>query len=262
MKQAEFIDSHAHLYLKQFDQDRAEVIKSAKNAGITRILLPNIDLDTIDAMHLMSDPEDSICDAMMGLHPCSVKPDFHEVLDQMEKCFEQREYVAVGETGVDLYWDVTYQKEQIEAFKRQIDWAKAMQLPIVIHSRDSLDLNIGIIEELQDGRLTGVFHCFNGNVDQAQRIVDCGFMMGLGGVVTFKNSGMSEVLDQISKDHVILETDAPYLTPVPFRGKRNESAYVRHVAQFLSGKWAMSLEEVGLLTCQNTRKLFSSLLTA
>lgn len=250
------IDTHTHLYLSQFDDDIHDVIQRAVDSGVLKLLLPNIDMETISSMTRLTIDFPDICHAMMGLHPCSVGKDYKEVLKKMEAMLAEGKWIAIGETGVDLYWDTTYRDDQIKSFRTQIQWAKEMQLPIVIHSRDSLDLNIGIIEEMQDGRLTGVFHCFNGTVDQGKRIVDAGMMMGLGGVITFKNAGMKDILPQLNKDNYVLETDAPYLAPVPFRGKRNEPIYMLETAQYLAECLGMSNEEIAFLTTQNALKLF------
>ena len=193
---------------------------------------------------------------MMGLHPCSVKEDFHRELDLIVTELDKRKYYGIGETGIDLYWDVTFKTEQIEAFEFQINLAKEHDLPIIIHSRDSLDLTIEIIEKHHDSSLKGIFHCFNGNIDQAQRIQKVGFMMGLGGVITFKNAKMGEVVNQMDPEFIVLETDAPYLSPVPYRGKRNESSYVLHVAEKLAEFKSISIEEVASFTTNNAKRLF------
>jgi TatD DNase family protein len=256
MHRGTLIDTHTHLYLSQFDDDIHIVIQRAVESGILKMLLPNIDLGTISSMMKLTIDYPDVCHAMMGLHPCSVGPEYIEVLKEMEAMLADGSWIAIGETGVDLYWDTTYQEDQINSFRSHIEWAKEMQIPIVIHSRDSLDLNIGIIEEMQDGRLTGVFHCFNGTVDQGKRIVDAGMMMGLGGVVTFKNAKMKDVLPELSKAHIVLETDAPYLAPVPFRGKRNEPGYMIETAQYLAECLEMSYEKLALLTTRNALRLF------
>ncbi len=251
------IDTHAHLYLDQFSSDIGEVVRRAEAAGVSKILLPNIDQATDADMLALAADYPGQCYPMMGLHPCSVKEDYREVLDQVENMlFGEGKWVGVGETGIDLYWDTTFRKEQEISFRRHIEWARELGLPIVIHSRESLDLNIGIIEEMQDGRLTGVFHCFNGTADQAMRIRDAGMMIGLGGVITFRNSGMHQVLPQLDLSTVVLETDAPYLSPVPFRGKRNESSYLKHTAEFLAESMGMTLPEIAGMTTGNALRLF------
>lgn len=251
------IDTHAHLYLDQFSKDIGEVLERAESAGVSKILLPNIDQATEGEMLALASDYPGQCYPMMGLHPCSVKEDYKHVLDHVENAlFGEGKWVGVGETGIDLYWDSTFREEQEISFRRHIEWARDLGLPIVIHSRESLDLNIGIIEEMQDGRLTGVFHCFNGTADQAARIRDAGMMMGLGGVITFKNSGMHKVLSRLDLSSVVLETDAPYLSPVPFRGKRNESSYVKHTAEFLAASLDMELAEIAGITTGNALRLF------
>ena len=252
------IDTHAHLYLNQFDKDRAQVIKRALDADIRKIFLPNIDLSTIESMHQMEVDFPEVCYSMMGLHPCSVKPDYKKVLSEMEKNLDKRNYIGIGETGIDLFWDKTYQKEQEESFRRHLEWGRDKNLPVVIHSRDSLALNIKIVKEMQDGRLSAVFHCFNGTVDQANEIADLNCYLGLGGVFTFKNAGLKEITKYLPFEKIVLETDAPYLTPSPHRGKRNESAYTLLVANVLSTELGMSIEAVMKFTTKNALALFSS----
>ncbi len=230
----EFIDTHAHLYTAQFDDDREEMLDRARALEIKRFYLPNIDSSTIKAMLDLEAAHPQDCHAMMGVHPCSIKSDFKKELATAEEWLQKRSFVGIGEIGIDLYWDKTFIEEQKAAFRTQINWAKDLGIPFVIHSRDSLDLTIEIVAEEQDGKLNGIFHCFGGSVEQARKIIDLGFYMGIGGVLTFKKAGLDIILKDIELDHLVLETDAPYLAPSPYRGKRNESAYIRQIADRLA----------------------------
>ena len=254
-----YIDTHAHLYLEQFDEDRDQVIQSARDEGVNKLLLPNIDKRTTRAMLDMETQYPGICYPMMGLHPCSVDASYRDQLNHVEEWLGKHQFCAVGEIGTDLYWDKTYKEEQELCFRQQLRWAAEMNLPVVIHSRDSLDWSIQIVEEEQKGSLTGVFHCFNGTVEQGKRIVDVGFVMGIGGVVTFKNAGVDKVVADLPLSHMVLETDAPYLTPVPHRGKRNESAYIPLVAQKLAEVLQTDLSEVMEQTTKNAESVFEGI---
>ncbi len=237
--------------------DIEDVLDSCMDYQVNRIYLPNIDRSSVEALHEISDRFPNQCFPQMGLHPCSVKADYKEQLAFLYKQFKDRNYTAVGEIGIDLYWDKTYVNEQVKAFKTQVEWARDMRLPLVIHSRDSLDMTIDLITELQKGDLTGIFHCFNGTVDQAKKIEDTGFMMGMGGVITFKNSGMAEVVSKINLDLLVLETDAPYLTPTPYRGKRNVSSYIPIIAEKLAAIKECSIEKVAEITTINANKIYN-----
>lgn len=250
------IDTHAHLYLKQFKEDISDVITRAKDSNVKKIFLPNIDRESVVDLHELCDKYPNTCFPLMGLHPCSVKENYKEELDIVQNLLNERKYWGVGETGIDLYWDKTFQKEQVEAFEFQIGLAKEHQLPVIIHSRDSLDLTIEIIEQLNDESLTGVFHCFNGTIDQAQRILDTGFFMGLGGVITFKNSRLDEMLKFIPINSIVLETDAPYLSPVPYRGKRNESSYLGFVLDKLAEIKILERTTIAKTTTENAKNLY------
>ncbi|MCB0665792.1 MAG: TatD family hydrolase [Saprospiraceae bacterium] len=252
-----YIDTHAHLYLEQFDEDRNEVIQSARDQGIDKIFMPNVDLSTIEAMHEVARDYPSVCFPMMGLHPCSVHQEFEKDLQEIEAYFTKQKYIAVGEIGIDLYWDKSYYQQQIEAFKIQVQWAMSRRLPIVIHSRESIDEILDILEGLALPDLQGVFHCFTGDKTQAARIRDLGFYLGIGGVVTFKNGGLDKSLSAPDLKHVILETDAPYLTPHPYRGKRNESAYIPLIAEKLAQILHVSESELGIQTTENALRLFT-----
>lgn len=254
--QLPMIDTHCHLYAEAFDVDRSDMIHRAIATGVSRMLLPNIDLESIDGMHQLVSEFPALCYPMMGLHPCSVTSGYKATLDHMANLLAQNQYVGIGETGTDLFWDKTFIEEQKDAFKAQISWAKELGLPIVIHSRETLDLNIEIIAEAQDGRLQGIFHCFTGSVEQALRIDALGFKIGIGGVSTFKNGGLDKVLPQIPAAMMVLETDAPYLAPVPYRGKRNESAYLSIIAERLAQILTISTGEVAELTTRNAMAVF------
>lgn len=256
MQRPKFIDTHAHIYLPQFEKDISAVVDRALDAGVEKILMPNIDLPSMDSMLALADRFPGVCYPMMGLHPCAVDAGYVVVLEQVEHHLYHGTWAGVGETGIDHHWDRTFDNEQEISFRRHIEWAKDLGLPIVIHSRESLDLNISLVEEMQDGRLKGVFHCFNGTERQAGRIRDAGLMMGLGGVITFKNSGMREVLPHLDLDSVILETDAPYLSPAPFRGERNESSYLLKTAEFLADCLGTGLSEIAMKTTENAIRLF------
>ncbi|MDZ4821924.1 MAG: TatD family hydrolase [Flavobacteriales bacterium] len=251
------VDTHAHLYLPQFDEDREAMIQRAIEAGVEKIFLPNIDLDTIPLMHSLCDRFPQNCFPMMGLHPCDVNEDFQSVLAQMRLMFSERKYWAVGETGIDLYWDKTKLDLQIASFKIQIEWAKELSLPIVIHARESFDEIFSVLDEVNDERLTGVFHCFTGNEAQAKHIDGYGgFMFGFGGVLTHEKSGLSETVKQIQPEKIVLETDSPFLAPMPHRGKRNESAYVRIVVEKLATVLGRSIHDVESITTRNSERLF------
>ena len=251
-----WIDTHAHLYLKQFDEDREQVLQRARATGVERILLPDIDEGSTNSLWELVDSNPEMCFGMSGLHPCSVAADFKSQLLHVEKIARNRTCIAIGEIGLDYYWDTSKVAEQQAAFEWQIQFAKELGLPIVIHSRDSLDDTIGTVEKMQDGHLRGVFHCFNGSLEQMKRIEEVGFQMGLGGVITFKNAKMDDVIQQIRLDHIVFETDAPYLSPVPYRGKRNESSYVPHVARHFSEKRGIDISEVERISTENAMKLF------
>ncbi|MFB1004152.1 MAG: TatD family hydrolase [Bacteroidia bacterium] len=249
------IDTHAHLYAEEFDEDRDAVLARAKEAGIQQVLLPNIDETTIDRLNSLAKSSD-ICVPMMGLHPCYVKENYKEQLQTIKKEFTKNDYIAVGEIGIDLYWDKTTQPYQEAAFLEQCKWAEEMKLPIAIHSRESTDLIIELIKRNSFQELTGVFHCFGGSKEQAKEIIDMGFLLGIGGVVTFKNSTLREELKDISLDKIIVETDSPYLAPVPYRGKRNETSYIIEVVKQLSYVFDVPEQEIKKRTTENALALF------
>lgn len=252
------IDTHAHIYAEEFEGDIMEVLDRANSSGVRKILLPNIDVESIESLKAMVQLEhDIIIHAMMGLHPCSVKEDYKAQLKVIESELRSGDYLAVGEIGMDLYWDKTKRAEQEDAFRIQCAWATELYLPIAIHCRESTDEIIQILKEyLRANTLSGVFHCFGGSVEQAAEILDLGFYLGIGGVLTFKYSNLREVLKSVPLDKIMLETDAPYLAPVPYRGKRNEPSYVREVASALSEVYNVSLDEIIEATSHNASELF------
>lgn len=249
------IDTHAHLYLSDFDTDRDTMLARAQEAGVERIFLPAIDSSTHEAM-INLEIAHPFCRAMMGVHPCYIKSNYREELDKAKSWWKERSFIAVGEIGLDFYWDRTFEKEQYIAFREQIEWALLKNVPIVIHSRNATLACVEVLKEYKNTSLQGVFHCFSGSVEEAREIIKLGFYLGIGGVLTYKNAGIAQVLEQLPLDQVILETDAPYLTPVPHRGKRNESAYVSLVAEKLATIKGMSYEQVATLTTQNAERLF------
>lgn len=253
----EFIDTHAHLYLPQFDEDRDAMMQRALLQGVKKIYLPNIDSSTIEDMLTMVTGYPTICHAMIGLHPGSVNESFRQELDIVTEWLEQQAFSAIGEIGTDLYWNTTFRDQQVDCFKAQISLAMQCNLPIIIHSRETLDLNIDIVSQIQDGSLRGIFHCFTGTKEQANRILDLGFMLGIGGVITFKNSGLSEVVEALPLESIVLETDAPYLTPHPYRGQRNESGHIRLIADKIALCKNESLENIARVTTLNARRLFA-----
>lgn len=251
------IDTHAHLYSSKFDHDRSDMVRRAIAAGVTRMYLPNIDSESIDAMLALEAEFPEHCFAMMGLHPSHVKPDrYEQELDLVEDWLGRRQWAGVGETGIDLYWDKTTLPIQQIAFARQIEWAKDLGRPIIIHSRESNEECLALVKAGQDGRLRGIFHCFSGTVEQAKRMIDLGFMLGIGGTLTYAKSELPAVLREIPLEHLVLETDAPYLPPVPHRGKRNESAYVRLVAEMLSEVKVLPVAEIARATTANALRMF------
>jgi len=257
MIRMELIDTHAHLYEEQFKDDIGSVVQRAQDAGVAKALMPNVDSASISGLHHVAEKFQGICLPMMGLHPCYVKENFREELKIMEEKLRTGKYVAVGETGLDYYWDLTFKEQQKASFCQQVEWAKELQLPIVIHSRNSFDDLVEILKPLKNGSLRGVFHCFTGTLEDAKKVIDLGFYMGIGGVVTYKNSGLDKVVEKIDLKHLVLETDSPYLPPVPHRGKRNETSYVKLVAEKIAQVKNISLEEVAAITSSNAYALFN-----
>lgn len=253
-----FIDTHTHLFGEAFDEDRTEIVQNAIKSGVEKMLLPNIDVASIDKVFKLAQQFPANCYPMMGLHPGSVGENYQADLVEIKKALFSNPCVAVGEIGMDLYWDKTFISEQADAFRTQILWSKELKLPIVIHARDAFDEIFEIVDELNDNDLTGVFHCFTGNEQQAKHILNYGgFKLGIGGVVTYKKSELPEVLKSIDLEALILETDSPYLPPVPFRGKRNESSYLLHVAEKLEEIYQVPLKVIADQTTKNALELFN-----
>jgi len=252
-------DTHAHIYLPEFAETRKEMLDRAEKEGVKQILLPAIDSESHAALIRLAKEFPGQCRPMMGLHPCYVKENYREELKIARDYLEKGGFVAVGEIGLDFYWDKTFTEQQYLAFEEQIRWALEFDLPIAIHSRNSTDECIDVVRRNQNGKLKGVFHCFSGNAEQAQQIMDLGFYLGIGGVVTFKNGGLDKVFETIGLDKVVLETDAPYLAPVPFRGKRNEPSYLKVVGGKRAGLKDVSIERVAGVTEMNVRTLFGRL---
>ncbi len=250
-------DTHTHLYLDAFETDRQQVVERSIAQGVTSMLLPNIDNGSLDALIALSDQYPGHCFPMVGLHPTSVRTDYEAELEKLFSRFEERRFIAIGEIGIDLYWDRTFFPQQQSAFRIQLEFALKTGLPVVIHSRDSFDAIMSILVDYKNSGLSGVFHCFTGTLEEAQRAVDAGFKLGIGGVVTFKNSGLDKVVKEIELKHLLLETDSPFLAPLPFRGKRNESAYINLIANKLSEIKQLTKEEVARATTQNAIDLFN-----
>ena len=249
-------DTHTHLYSEQFDDDRVEVIERALAAGVTRFFIPAIDSSYTNAMYALEASYPNHMFLMTGVHPCHVKADYLEELAHVKEQLNSREFVAIGEIGIDLYWDQSTLKPQQEMFRLQIQLAKQYKLPIVIHCRDAFDEVFQVLEEEKGPELFGIFHCFTGTLDQAQKAISYNMKLGIGGVATFKNGKIDQFLNQISLGHIVLETDAPYLSPVPFRGKRNESSYILNVLEKLSEIYAVSSDEIALITTENSKSIF------
>ncbi|MCC7301607.1 MAG: TatD family hydrolase [Bacteroidia bacterium] len=251
------IDTHTHLYLPEFDADRDLIIRRAMEAGVNRFYMPNIDGDSIPALFMLADQYPESCFPMMGLHPCSVANRYAEDLKVVEYWLGKRKFSAVGEIGIDLYWDKTYYEQQKDAFRHQLRLARRYSLPVVIHTRNSFEETYQVIREERWDGMRGIFHCFSGSADQARRVLELGcFMLGIGGVITFRNSGLDKLIGEVGVASVVLETDAPYLAPVPHRGKRNEPAFLTHVVARLSEITGKTAAEVTTLTSENALKIF------
>lgn len=253
----QIIDTHNHIYLPEFDSDREEVVERAIAAGVSSILMPNIDSSSVEPMLSAERQYQGFCLPMMALHPTSVKENYRDEIAVVEKALKEHRYFGIGETGIDLYWDKTFIREQIISFRRHLELAEEYGLPVVIHARESLEVIIDEILSFGEGRVKGVFHAFPGSAGDARRVTDMGFMIGIGGVVTFRNGRQGEAASAAGIDNIVLETDAPYLAPVPYRGKRNEPAYLTHVTDKLSEVFAISPAEVGDRTSANARRLFN-----
>ena len=252
-------DTHIHLYADEFDTDREQLIQDAVALGVSRFFLPNIDSTSVEGMFRLCEKLRGVCYPMMGLHPCSVDANYETELQSIRHQLETHRdsVIAIGETGLDYYWDLTYIAEQEKAFRVQAEWAMEFDLPIVIHSRNSTDALIKILADIGDTRLKGVFHCFSGNLEQAEAIIGLGFYLGIGGVVTFKNGGLDKIIPSLPMEKLVLETDGPYLAPAPHRGKRNVPEYLRLVAEKVAAVKGISLEEIARITSANANNLFS-----
>ena len=249
-------DTHTHLYSDQFDEDRNEMILRAKNAGVSRFFIPAIDSSTSEAMFQLEKNYPKDVFLMMGLHPTSVNENYEEELEFVKNWIDKRPFFAIGEIGIDLYWDKSFLKQQQEAFKTQIQWAKEKKLPIVIHCREAFDEIFEVLKTEKSDDLRGIFHCFTGTKEQALQAISYNMKLGIGGVVTFKNGKIDQFLHEIDLKHIVLETDAPYLAPVPYRGKRNESAYITNVIDKLVDIYGLSFKEIAKITTQNSKEVF------
>lgn len=252
-----FVDTHTHLYLENFDEDRKHVVEKAIEKGVKYMLLPNIDSESFDDMESLHHLFPKNCLAMMGLHPTSVKEDYETELEKVETEIKSGKYIAVGEIGIDLFWDKTFEGQQKDAFRRQLKLAKQYMLPVSIHTRDAFEQIYSIVKEELTVDLKGVFHCFTGTAEEAALIMETGFKMGIGGVLTFKNSKLQDVIKSVPMEYLVLETDAPFLTPTPFRGKRNESSYIPLIAQKLAEIKGLSLQDVSQKTTENAFSVFN-----
>lgn len=250
-------DTHTHLYYETDEEKQALLFQRCFDNQIERLFLPNVDVSSIAKIDDLVKKYPNNCFAMSGLHPCDVKEGYQDVLNEIYQSIEGRKIYAIGEIGIDLYWDKTTLAIQQDAFRQQIKWAKAMQLPIVIHCREAFDEVFEILEEEKGDDLRGILHCFTGNLDQALKCIELGFYLGIGGVVTYKKAGLDEVLMQVPIEHLVLETDSPYLAPVPYRGKPNESSYLIHIAQRVADIYNISVEEVAEITTANSIKIFN-----
>lgn len=249
-------DTHTHLYAEQFNEDRVEVVQRAIKNGVKRFFIPAIDSATTERMFALKEQFPDHMFLMMGLHPTHVKENYLEELQHVKKWLDKRNFYAVGEIGMDLYWDKTFLQQQQDAFKQQINWAKEKNLPIVIHCRDAFDEIFEVLEDVKDDKLFGILHCFTGNLEQAKKAISYHMKLGIGGVATFKNGKIDKFLDQIPLKDIVLETDAPYLAPTPYRGKRNESSYLLKVAEKVSDIYQIPLKDVAEQTTKNSKDIF------
>ena len=250
------IDSHCHLYVEAFEADIEKVIENAINNGVSKFYMPAIDMKYTVSMHQLEEKYPGKCFAMAGLHPCSIKEYYGEEINHVKTLLEQRKFCAIGEAGLDFHWDKTFVKQQYECLEIQIELALKYKIPIILHTRNATEETIEVIKKYKNTSLTGIFHCYSGSYEQTKKIIDLGFYIGIGGVLTYKNAGLGEVLSQFDLNNILLETDAPYLSPVPYRGKRNEPAYIKNVAEKLAEIKNISLEEVDKITTANAEKIF------
>ncbi|MEO8764307.1 MAG: TatD family hydrolase [Ginsengibacter sp.] len=251
------VDTHTHLYLKEFSEDIDEVMRRAVAEGVEKFYLPAIDSLQAPALLDLEKRFPGRCMAMAGLHPCSVKDNYQDELDKVATMLGERKFAAIGEAGLDFYWDTSFRKEQYESLHIQAEWAMQYNLPLVLHTRNAMQETIDAVKVYAGKGLTGIFHCFSGTLQNAKDIIQLGFYLGIGGVITYKNSGLAEVIKEVSLERIVLETDAPYLTPVPYRGKRNESSYIKYVVQKIAETKNIPVEEVADTTSKNAEKIFS-----
>lgn len=249
-------DTHTHLYYETDESKRAALVERCRENNISRLFLPNVDAASVSMVFSLLNSYPDMCYPMLGLHPCSIKANWDEELNTISQSVHQHKIVAIGEIGIDLYWDKTLLTEQVQAFKKQIQWAKELNLPIVIHCRDAFNEVFEVLEQENDENLFGIFHCFTGTLEQANKVIGLGFYLGIGGVVTYKNAGLDKIIPQIGLNHIVLETDSPYLTPVPYRGKPNESSYLIYVAKKVAELHQTDLETVAHITTENSVKVF------
>jgi TatD DNase family protein len=252
------IDTHCHLYVAEILQDIEQIVDRGKRAGVAAFYLPAIDSSTHQDMIKLEERYPGMCYAMIGLHPCSVKHDYEKELLVVEQLLQQRKFVAIGETGLDFYWDKSFINEQYKALEQQIEWALCYDLPLVLHTRNATQETIDVIKKYKDSKLKGIFHCFGGSLQEANQIIESNFLLGIGGVVTYKNSGLAEVIRDIDLSSIVLETDAPYLAPAPYRGKRNESSYLPSIAKKIAEVKGVTIEEVDNITSANAKKMFAT----
>lgn len=257
LMQKELVDTHCHLYLDEFASDLQQVLERAERAGVKRIYLPAIDGNHQKQLVKLQKTYVDRCYSMLGLHPCYVNADFKTELKQIRESVEGGDYVAIGEIGLDYYWSREFDKEQMLAFREQIALARAYALPIVIHSRNSMDDCLQVVKEEKANGISGIFHCFSGTYENAMDIIECGMVLGIGGVITYKNSGLAEVVARVPLDYLVLETDAPYLTPIPYRGKRNEPGYLEYIVKKIAEVKNISVEEVAEVTTKNANTVFN-----
>lgn len=256
MQQSILVDTHCHLYDDSFESDTDAMIKRALDARVQKMVLPNIDIHSIDSMLSLSNRYPEYCFPLMGLHPCYVKEDYNNQLASVKQWLDQKNFYGIGEIGLDYYWDLTFREQQLKAFRVQLEWSMELELPVSIHSRESIQDCLDMVREVGNGKIRGVFHCFGGSVAQAREVMDLGMYLGIGGVVTYKKSDLGNLLKEIGLERVVLETDSPYLPPVPYRGKRNESFYLTCIAEKISQELGIPFEEVANITSENAVKVF------
>lgn len=251
------IDTHTHLYVEEFKNDITEVIQRAEEEGVEKFFLPAIDQSENEALLTLEKRFPGKMFAMAGLHPCSVKENFEEELEKINEQLSKREFAGIGETGLDFYWDTSFKKQQLQSLHRHAEWAIKYNTPLILHTRNAMQEAIDVIQQYKNKKLRGIFHCFGGSLQNAKDIISLDFLLGIGGVLTYKNSGLPEVIKDIDLKYIVLETDSPYLPPVPFRGKRNESSYLKYIVQKLAEIKQLPVEDVAMQTTKNAERLFS-----